>query len=580
MTKIHKSPGILFDPVGTLKIINDEFHIVIPVDVSPLEYHMENIHDVFNIIRSQCRSNDEIDINQCQNLLQPLEALYSDISRDFNSISHIMSNSISKRAWFGGIGVAFKHIFGTLDEDDAQNYENAIQALQRNDEKLMASLKKTIMVSQSAISNINRSIHELNTNEAKLTDVIESLSLSVKNVSDAVNIISFKVKINNILNVLEANLLTMSFKIEDLLNSILFVKSNTLHPSILTPSQMYKDLVGNLKILPKYKDFPVSLDISNIHVLINTADLTCYYLNNKLMFIVKLPLVSLQQYNLYKNIPLPTPHTNDKLNSFAMIVPSEQFLALAKDKSFYTYLKDLKNCKNILTETYLCEITDVYAVLSSPSCEIEIITKALTSLPETCPYKFIIGEVDIWHRLNDNKWIFVQSKPAKLSIECDNVVSEIVISGTGVLNIPLQCVAFYKNIKFVTKNYPKLHVPNVITDFNIINDSCCNFHRLTEISPKIPISKIRSINLDSISDFKTVTDQISQDLVLEVPTLQNHMGFSIFNIVSITIVVSLVLYFCIKYKLYKCQSNKHTVTTPPEETNENTVTISAPRLRT
>ncbi|CAG9791756.1 unnamed protein product [Diatraea saccharalis] len=49
---ITKSPGILFDPVGTLRIVNDEFHIVVPVDVSPLEKHIENIHDVFNIIRS------------------------------------------------------------------------------------------------------------------------------------------------------------------------------------------------------------------------------------------------------------------------------------------------------------------------------------------------------------------------------------------------------------------------------------------------------------------------------------------------------------------------------------------------
>lgn len=74
----------------------------------------------------------------------------------------------------------------------------------------------------------------------------------------------------------------------------------------MTPNQLYNDIVNNLKLIPKYRDFPVSLDISNIHTFINIADLTCYYLNNKIMFIIKLPLVDLLQFNVYKNIPLST----------------------------------------------------------------------------------------------------------------------------------------------------------------------------------------------------------------------------------------------------------------------------------
>ncbi|KAL0867440.1 hypothetical protein ABMA27_008227 [Loxostege sticticalis] len=247
--------------------------------------------EVFGTVRFQCRENEEIDIHQCHNMLQPLEALYNDIQRDFKSISHIISNSVAKRsAWFAGVGTVFKHIFGTMDEDDAENYKNAMLALYNNDKKLANSITKTIMVSQSAISNMNNSLHEINMNQAKLSDVIDQLTLSYRNVTKIINVMSFKAKLSSVFNILQSNLLTLSFKVEDLLNSILFVKSNTLHPSMLTPNQMYNDIVNNLKIIPKHRDFPVSLDINSIHTLINVAELVCYYLDNKSALSALLPL--------------------------------------------------------------------------------------------------------------------------------------------------------------------------------------------------------------------------------------------------------------------------------------------------
>lgn len=577
--KITKSPGILFDPVGTLRIINDHFHIVIPTEIIPIQHHLENFHEVFGTIRFYCRENDEINISECHNMLQPLEALFNDIQRDFQSISHIISNGISKRsAWFGVVGTVFKHIFGTLDEDDARNYDNAVQALYNNDKKLADSLTKSIIVSQSAISNINKSLMEINVNQAKLSDVIDQLTTSIVNVTHAVNAISLRNRLSNILNVLQSNLLTISFKVEDLLNSILFVKSNTLHPSILTPNQLFNDIISNLKVIPKYRDFPVNLDISNIHTLINIADLTCYYLNDKLMFIVKLPLVSLQQFSIYKNIPLPTPHANGSFNSFAMILPSEQFLALSTDRLSYTYLKDLNNCKNILTETYLCEITDVYAVLNSPSCEIEIITKTLSSLPDNCPYKLIFGNIDIWHKLNNNKWVYIQSEPTKLTIDCNQKLSEVVISGTGVLNIPPECVAFHKNVKLITKVYPNITVPAVSSDFNIINDSCCSFNRLTKINVNISNVKIKSVNLENLKNFKAVSDQIVNDVKnLDNPTnFNNHISFPILSILSIIVVLSFITFYCYRKRKFSIK-----ITTNPvqEQDPENSNRTSQPQLR-
>ncbi|XP_039763987.1 uncharacterized protein LOC120636532 [Pararge aegeria] len=551
---ITKSPGILFDPVGTLKLINDQFHIVIPMDVSPYKVYIENIHETFNLVRFQCRENSGLDNIKYQNILQPLDSLFKDILRDFDSISHIISNGISKRsAWFAGVGVVFKHIFGTMNEDDAKHYNEAIKTLYDNDKIITNSVKKSIIVSQIAMSNMNQSLQEMNLNQAKLSDAIDRMSIAVNNVSQAIQLDNFKTNLNSILNILQSSLLTLSFKVEDILNSILFVKANILHPSVLTPNQLYREILTNLKVVPKYRDFPISLDLSNIHVLLNIADLVCYYLDNKLVFVVKIPLVNALDYNLYKSIPLPTSHIAEDANSFAMIIPSSEFIALSKDKSSFTFLKDTSLCKNVITmKTFLCDMTDIYIVAGSPSCEIELITKAVTKLPQTCQYRIVYGDLDIWHKLHNEKWVFVQSKPAKLSIECiNNKITELIISGTGVLTIPLDCIAYHKNSRFVSKLSTSINVPIVKPTFNILNDSCCTLDRLKAVN--LPSIKIQNVNLENLKTLDLVSDQVVKDLDSIANPLKwnNHVTFPILSIVSFILCLCLPLaYICKKHKYF------------------------------
>lgn len=530
---------------------------------------------MLNFIQSQCLVAVELEPSECSNMLQPLNSLYQDISRDFSSISHLVSNSKSKRsAWFGGIGVVFKHIFGTLDEDDAITYNTAIQSLYNNDKVLKDSIRKSIIVSQSAIAFMNASLDHINTNQEKLNDIMNQLFLTTKNISGVIQVQNFRIKLNAILNILLSNLLTLSFKIEDTLNSILFVKSNTLHPSIMTPHILYTEIVNNLKLVPKYRDFPVRLDLSNVHTILNIVDLLCYYVNGKIVFVIKIPLVSVLEYNLYNNVPLPIPHNVNYASSFSMILSSKNYLAISKDQTSYTTFNDLNSCKKVFYDLYLCEAPDVYTLSGNPMCETEIITKALSSMPENCEYKFLNGNIDIWHKLHNNKWIFVQSKPGKISIECKDKLSEAVIQGTGILDIPFQCIAYHRDSKLVTNVSPRITIPTVTSDFNIVNDSCCNFQKFKQL--KLPKYSIKNVNLNNLRNVKSVTDQILNDLN-EVQTsnnVYNHVSFPILSLLSILMCIGLIVYFFVRVKFSKRFSTSNNVDSVQLEE------ITSPRLRT
>lgn len=582
--QITRSPGIFFDPVGTLKIVSDYMHIVIPIDISFIHHHVNNIKNVFGTVRFHCQQSEAIDNTECHNMIQPLDALFKDITRDVDSLSHLVSTHNKRSAWFSGVGTVFKHIFGTLNEDDASKYNDAIHTLFENDKQLVSSVKESIVISKSAISNFNQSLNEININEARLNDVIDKLTFSITNITQAMNDLSFRNNLAEILNVLYANLLTLSFKIEDIINSVLFVKSNTLHPSIVTPKQLFEDIKSNIRYLPKYKDFPISLDLDNIHVIINLSELISYFVDDKLVFILKIPLVHFMEYNLYKSVPIPTPGDgNNRNSSYSLIIPSKLFIALSKDKTSYCNLNSLNDCKPIVNHVFLCEISDVSTISENPSCEVELMTRVITSLPIQCNHKNIIGNLDIWQPLNNNKWLFTQTLPVKISIECNSNIDQLVISGTGILNIHPNCIIYCKSKKLLSKQNPKINIVNIHSDFNIIEDKCCNGKMSNDFKSVIPSIKVSKVRLSSMQELKELSDNINSNLnnVKTEPLYSDttHITFSVFSVVTFILCLCLLVLFVKRSESCLPRFSRKIKINETENTEEIEMPNPHPRLR-
>ena len=68
----------------------------------------------------------------------------------------------------------FKHIFGTW-EDHAENYDNAVTKLYKNEKKIGNTVKDNIIGSKTAISNINDTIHALSNNKIELNDAVDQI---------------------------------------------------------------------------------------------------------------------------------------------------------------------------------------------------------------------------------------------------------------------------------------------------------------------------------------------------------------------------------------------------------------------
>lgn len=492
---LSSSSGIYFDRIGRLKVIKSQLNIVNHVDTSFINPHLSNINEIFSNIRYLCQQTYT---HQCDNVLSPLTVRYHDLINEYNSISHLASNRDKRSAWFGGIGTVFKHVFGTLNEDDAIKYDSAIESVQNNEKKVAELMKENILVTTSTMNSYKDIINKLKTNEQVMNMSLNKLIEQISNITGISNILINQTKVHSIFTSLESSLLTLSFILEDLTNAIVLSSQNILHPNIISPAQLYQELANSDRHLPVDTGIPISLSLDNIHILLSISSVTCYYFKEKLVFILHIPLVTNDEFNLYHNLALPTPHKAENPNSFSLILPSNSYTAISNDKSSFCNLDSLDKCKTVNSEFFLCSIPMVLSTSGNPTCESELLTKTMSAIPVQCATKTIVGNLDIWKPLVNNQWIFVQSHSSKVTMDCGtSEIKEIIVFGTGVLHVPYRCTVYTKSTRLISsKDAINISIPVPRLDFNIINDSCCN---LDKISNNMSPISLQNIDLDDLT---------------------------------------------------------------------------------
>ncbi|XP_045761501.1 uncharacterized protein LOC123864846 [Maniola jurtina] len=392
-----------------------------------------------------------------------------------------------------------------------------------------------------------------------MKEAINNFTLIIDNITIALEKSQLRLSINNVFNSLEMSIITLSFQLEDIINAVLFSSLNKLHPSIMTPTQLHKEIIDSFRHLPQDLELPVPLEIDMIHTIIDISKVSSYYIKNKLIFVLQIPLVSIKEYSLYHNIPLPTPHSIGNPDTFSLIIPSAKYIAITINKNFYFDLDSLNNCLVINHKHYICDNVSVYATNTKVTCESELLSKIINKIPQQCETKFIYGKVDLWKNLNYNRWIFIQSEPTRITIECSELKShqEITVIGTGILNLPELCIGYGKNVILKGKFNKSVKLPTITFEFNLINDSCCNTRKLEIIKNGVSPIKLEKIDLDNLRIQKNHLEaKLLNTELEEVPHIIKYgTHYSVITVITLLVIICVTLYFII-IKIFRIRNVK------------------------
>lgn len=549
ITPIVNNPGLYFDPIGSIKYYNNYWNILTFSETSYIEPHLLKLKKILDSSKEICGKHQSTKLQtDCFNVLSPLESMFIKIENNLLSLSHITNNQtrLKRSAWFGIGGPILKQLFGSLDEDDAKTFTDAINNVQDDQRHLASLMKDNIHVITSTISTFNNSISKLNANEQSLNDNMNKLNAILDSISENNNKLQVSSHLALTFSALESSLIILETNLNNLINAILFGKLNIVHPSILSPIQLYKEFTANNIV----RNFPISVDLNNIHLLLDVAEISSYFIDTKLVFVVKIPIALLAEYNLYHVYALPSFHDVSNLNSFAMIHPTAKYLSITEDKLTYSVLSDLSECKVLKGDLYLCKLGNIYSSVANPICETILLSEHVDKLPNCCDYKIVIGNVDIWQKLSNNRWIYVQSDVTKLSVNCNNKIQDYDITGTGIFNLPKHCKAYHKLLQFIPSSdfITQIYIPT--PSFNIIDDDCCSIKRFNDTISHLSPIKLSHVNLDQLQYAAHRLNQFNDDLT-KIENQPYHVKYNFYFSILTTLVSVTVLSF-ISYKMYKC----------------------------
>ncbi|XP_026319295.1 uncharacterized protein LOC113229827 [Hyposmocoma kahamanoa] len=207
----------------------------------------------------------------------------------FRNASDTTTNRFKRSLEFGG--EILKFFFGTLDAEDARHYDAAINACQTSETELFNLMNDNIHVVKSMINSFNSTISKLNKYEFRLHSQLDKLNEILIQTTKTNNELIYIAKI-----ILHGSLLSISNSLENILNTILFTKTNVLHPAVITPVNLLNELTKRSNLINKRLDFPVPLNLETIHTLIGVLKLTSYYYNKKIVFLIKIPQISPTKY--------------------------------------------------------------------------------------------------------------------------------------------------------------------------------------------------------------------------------------------------------------------------------------------
>lgn len=516
---------------------------------------MDKVDLLFHKLETFCKGYISTKIqSDCSNAFESLKSQHSNNLRKFSSISYLLSTSHRvKRGLLDAGGSILKTFFGTLDADDAIKYTDAINQVQSDEKKLAHLMKDNIHVLKSTISNFNNSMNKINSNEYLLNRNFQILNQTILQLTNSSDKLQIKTALNSLINEIESIIMSLSFDIDDVNNAILFSKANILHPTVLSPYQLFNELEQNKNSMPKHCDLPIFLSLNTIHDIIDISSIISFYYLNKLVIVLRIPLVIAQVYELFHVIPAPTAYDSTKPDTFALIAPNKPFVAITNDRMFYAVLDDVDKCKVIPNQCYVCELNNVFSTIANPTCETVLLTEIVDKLPNSCNVKVIRGNIDYFQKLQNNRWLYVQSEPGKGHFSCNRDLNkyEEILFGTGIMSLPKDCKAFFRTLQFTAKEAIESNVTVQISNFNLIQDDCCDVNKINKTLNRLPFVKLTNINdHNSLLQASYHLDDFEKELN-KLESEPSHLERYSFHYLSATYIITTLILLCLLFKVRK-----------------------------
>lgn len=557
ITPISSAAGIFYQNLGNVKTYSSYINLLSYTNLTFYNHKFNLIKNIYLEGLDLCHRCENVNGQRiaCNQSLHFLELQINQANKKFDTIIHLTDHALQpsrkRRGLIDGVSSAFKWLFGTPDANDAKYYSDAINSLQNKNRATLNLMHQQIHIMSSAIVNYNNSVQSFKINENELNRNIQKFNNFSKTITNRLNeIVSARAALNHLYLLTELTL-ELNEEYDVIIASILFAKQHILHPFIITPTSLKSEL-SKIKLNANVQ-FPIPLEEdSKIHRYFSLSEISVIYDNTNLIYVIRIPLADVQSFALYKLVPLPSP--SNQSNVFSYIDPAFPFLMMSITKTHYGQLRDISSCMEVRHSDFLCPKPMIFLSTQRPICEVILRTGNINQIPDDCPTKSIKAEMEVWHQLTPNQWLYIVSNPTPATVSCETnveTIMDITLRGTGLLELRALCKCYTMTTSLAASSNISSQYANFIPDIDITLDNCCiGNQRLLNASLMAPI-RIDNINLDELRHAKHKLDQFDDILRREInqPFLTEHYTAfgSFIGIITLMFFSIILLCCCSRY---------------------------------
>jgi hypothetical protein len=448
--EFEKSPGLFYVDEGTVNLYSTTWKTIVYINLREENIEIGSLRAYIDHVDKLCNSLEIKNWTGCGQFKNSVNDRFLHLEMNADILADIIGEDNGESRWKRGVlnfvGKISKMLFGTLDEDDADYYDEQIRHFERDAEDTTELLKQQVYVTKSTLGALNATLADVAHNDKLvregLTDIQQYLDSLSSETAQKLSIFEAKfliekhiAQVNNALTLLQRN-------IDLLLDSVLHAQSGKVQPQLVPPRVLIEALRESQAFFPRDTILPFTLSSTSMSLVYKVCDVKVYIQHGKLSYVVSIPLIDRGEFKAYSLIPIPIPTGNGRL---VYIKTDKPILCVDTTRQYHYFssILELHNCKETTRQRYVCK--QVRPLISSQvqeECAVRLLREQ-GNLPSSCELHYVVLNNTVWTQIGKNEWVYYVPNRDSITILCaDRVPVDVPLKGAGKLSIDPACKGY------------------------------------------------------------------------------------------------------------------------------------------
>lgn len=495
--------------LGNAKIAYSYHTFIHYFNYTTITTQLDLIHENIQIINNKFE-NLSIDLTNTTVILSKINFKDLDYSyqQAIDKYNNLLPHIRIKRGLINAIGTTYKWAFGTLDAEDGERYDQAIETLIKNQHLIHTGFNEQMSFSRKLIEKLNNTLIQLNNNQIDIVNHINQVQTNLDNWFLA---ITSALTLDNVARQVLNNCLLLINLIEELENSISFGTLNIVNLNTLKPTEIL-EMINYMEI--KYpKQFVKFNSVMTYYHLIKTK---VYFTKDRIVFINHMPLFKPIDYQYLKLFTIP-------LNKI-LTVPSTPYL--------------LANRAQTLGRSTACNhLEDIYLCSNEDFTQDECLDNLLKDPHKNqCPSRPVEVKQTITYQMDDNLLIIPKIQGEYLYERCQYDTEEL-LETPSILKMKPSCKYNVTNLIFNIDNVISTSKPIILPKINIEIPKNFSFNSI----------KLKQVRIDDINSLNKLIN------IMEPLQEISYISHRTSTIVIFLVITGIIVFTCLWYRYCGCR---------------------------